>query len=42
MLRKSDLLARYGGEEFVVLLPEADIEDARQVAEKLCTHIADL
>ncbi|WP_300467127.1 diguanylate cyclase [Breoghania sp.] len=42
LLRKSDLLARYGGEEFVVLLPEADIEDARQVAEKLCTHIADL
>jgi len=29
-----DLVARYGGEEFVVLLPEADAEVARKVAER--------
>ncbi|WP_083199886.1 sensor domain-containing diguanylate cyclase [Pseudomonas defluvii] len=29
-----DLVARYGGEEFVVLLPEADAEVARRVAER--------
>ncbi|CAB3714482.1 MAG: sensor domain-containing diguanylate cyclase [Achromobacter sp.] len=29
-----DLVARYGGEEFVVLLPEADAEIARKVAER--------
>ncbi|MFC1513185.1 response regulator [Thermodesulfobacteriota bacterium] len=32
--RRSDLLARLGGEEFVVLLPEADLEDAIAFAEK--------
>ncbi|MEN4918019.1 sensor domain-containing diguanylate cyclase [Achromobacter spanius] len=29
-----DFVARYGGEEFVVLLPEADAEVARKVAER--------
>ena len=41
-LRKDDIFARYGGEEFIVLLQGADIEDARQVAEKLRARIADL
>lgn len=34
-LRKTDILARWGGEEFAVLLPEADLEQGRRVAEKL-------
>jgi diguanylate cyclase (GGDEF)-like protein len=33
-LRKVDLLARYGGEEFIVLLPDADAEQAYQVLER--------
>lgn len=34
-LRKGDMLARYGGDEFVVILPEADVEQAGSV----CQHI---
>ncbi|HEY9799233.1 MAG TPA: diguanylate cyclase [Leptolyngbyaceae cyanobacterium] len=30
--RSTDLVARYGGEEFVVILPNTDIEGAKQVA----------
>jgi GGDEF domain-containing protein len=32
-LRESDLLGRLGGEEFAVLLPDADVRQARDVAE---------
>ncbi|MFI6179249.1 GGDEF domain-containing protein [Nonomuraea sp. NPDC051191] len=38
-LRDSDVVGRFGGEEFVVLLPGADVDEARQVAERLRTHI---
>ncbi len=38
-LRRSDAVARYGGEEFVVLLPEAAIEDALPVAEKIRAEV---
>jgi len=34
-IRFSDKLYRYGGEEFVVLLPETDEKEAKEVAEKL-------
>jgi diguanylate cyclase (GGDEF)-like protein/putative nucleotidyltransferase with HDIG domain len=33
--RRSDVVARYGGDEFVILMPESDIEQGRQIAEKL-------
>jgi diguanylate cyclase (GGDEF)-like protein/putative nucleotidyltransferase with HDIG domain len=33
--RSSDVVARYGGDEFVILMPETDIEQSRQLAEKL-------
>ncbi|PKO12092.1 MAG: hypothetical protein CVU39_25800 [Chloroflexi bacterium HGW-Chloroflexi-10] len=34
-LRAQDILCRYGGEEFCVLLPDADIKAAQQVAERV-------
>ena len=40
ILRKYDLLARYGGEEFVVVLPEATVEAAAVVAEKIRLAVA--
>ncbi len=39
-LRLSDALARFGGEEFVVLLIDADLESAGQVAERIRASIA--
>ena len=33
--RRSDAVARYGGDEFVILMPETNIEHARQLASKL-------
>lgn len=38
--REIDLLGRYGGEEFVALLPETDISEAQQVAERLRSGVA--
>ena len=35
ILRKADVAARYGGDEFVLLLPEADKEGGRIVAERI-------
>lgn len=34
-LREQDLFGRYGGEEFLVILPEADMEGAAMVAERI-------
>ncbi|PYU38924.1 MAG: hypothetical protein DMG53_25455, partial [Acidobacteria bacterium] len=33
--RRSDVVARYGGDEFVILMPETNMEHARQLASKL-------
>lgn len=35
VLRKGDILMRYGGEEFIAILPGSDVEDARQVGERI-------
>jgi diguanylate cyclase (GGDEF)-like protein/putative nucleotidyltransferase with HDIG domain len=37
--RRSDVVARYGGDEFVVLMPETNIEQGRQIAGKLRARI---
>ncbi len=34
-VRSSDIAGRYGGEEFMVLLPDSDIETARQIADRI-------
>jgi diguanylate cyclase (GGDEF)-like protein len=34
-IRSTDLLGRYGGEEFILILPEAGLDNARAVAERL-------
>ncbi len=39
-LRQNDRLARFGGEEFVVLLPETDLEQALNVAERIRLGLA--
>ncbi len=39
-LRAQDLIARYGGEEFVILLPQASLEDALPIAERLRELVA--
>ena len=40
-VRETDLPARYGGEEFAVLLPETDLETAREAAERIRLAVAD-
>ncbi len=38
--RRSDVVARYGGDEFVILMPETNIEQGRQIAMKLRACVA--
>jgi len=35
IFRESDIVGRYGGEEFAVLLPQTDIETAKEAAERV-------
>jgi diguanylate cyclase (GGDEF)-like protein len=39
-VREYDVVSRFGGEEFAVLLPAADLEEARQVAERIRGRVA--
>jgi diguanylate cyclase (GGDEF)-like protein len=38
-IRTVDLPARFGGDEFVILLPEADLDAATLVAQRVCSRI---
>ena len=37
--RVGDVIARYGGDEFVLLLPDTPTPDARQITDRIGTHI---
>ncbi len=39
-LRKHDVIGRWGGEEFLVILPDTDMENARQIMERVRQMIA--
>ncbi|GAA4867555.1 diguanylate cyclase [Luteimonas vadosa] len=41
-IRPFDMAARIGGDEFAVFVTEADIKDAREVAERIRTHFLEL
>jgi diguanylate cyclase (GGDEF)-like protein len=41
-LRDYDLAGRFGGEEFALLLPQTNAADARQIAERVRVHIAEM
>lgn len=41
-LREYDTLARYGGDEFVLLLPETDVQVAREIAERLVSAVREM
>lgn len=40
-VRSVDAIGRFGGEEFVIVLPEMDLEEARDTAERLRRKVAD-
>ncbi len=40
VLRGEDTIGRFGGEEFVILLPEANVEEARNIAERIRAAVA--
>ncbi|MBF0207465.1 MAG: GGDEF domain-containing protein [Oligoflexia bacterium] len=40
-IREKDIFARYGGEEFVILLPDANIKNGFQIAERIRQSVAD-
>jgi diguanylate cyclase (GGDEF)-like protein len=41
-VKKYDIPARYGGDEFAVLMPDTDIQNAKNVAKKLLKEVAQL
>jgi diguanylate cyclase (GGDEF)-like protein len=38
-VRATDIVARYGGDEFVVVMPDTDLEAARQVADRVVSSV---
>ena len=40
--RYGDVIARYGGDEFVLLLPDTEVEEGRQISERLLEKIRQL
>ncbi|SFU74621.1 diguanylate cyclase (GGDEF) domain-containing protein [Halomonas korlensis] len=42
VLRETDIIGRYGGEEFVIALPNADLNTATTIAERLRVAVAEL
>jgi diguanylate cyclase (GGDEF)-like protein/PAS domain S-box-containing protein len=38
-VRNIDILARYGGEEFAVILPNANVQEAAKVAQRICESV---
>jgi diguanylate cyclase (GGDEF)-like protein len=42
VFRPTDVLARYGGEEFAAVLYDADVKEAREVAENMRRSVAEL
>lgn len=42
VLRETDIIGRYGGEEFVIALPQADLETATFIAERLRDKVSAL
>ena len=41
-VRSSDIVSRFGGEEFAVLLYNASLDDARNIAEKIRMNVGEL
>jgi two-component system NtrC family response regulator len=41
-VKKYDIPARYGGDEFAILMPDTDIQNAKQVAQKLQRDVTQL
>lgn len=39
-IRKADYIGRYGGDEFIIILPEANINEAKNVAEEIRKKIS--
>ena len=39
-VRACDVVARYGGDEFIIMLPQADVQDALPIAERIRASIA--
>ncbi|MGZ8834049.1 MAG: GGDEF domain-containing protein, partial [Thermoanaerobaculia bacterium] len=40
--RYGDIIGRYGGDEFVMLLPDTDLEEARQLSDRMLAKIRQL